>query len=360
MGKEEEKMKKDLLKLMDETIERGASDLHIAVGIPPMIRVNGKLEYLSNEVYSVEDTQNITKAIMSEEQFKTLNEKGEVDYSYSNVGKGRFRINAYKQRGSYSIACRLVKFQVPSLEELHLPEVTRKFAKFNKGLVLVTGSSGSGKTTTIASLVDIINHERNSHIITLEDPIEYLHRHDKSMVNQREIGNDTADYTSGLRAALRQDPDIIVIGDIHDLETLSLALVAAETGLLVISSMHTVGAAKTIERIIDMFPPHQQQQARVQLSTVLRGIISQQLIPSQDDEGRIPAVEVMLSNLAIQNLIRESKIDQINTAIQMNGKEGMTTMDAYLVDLLNRGKISKDHTMFYSMDQENMKNKFIW
>lgn len=353
-------MKKDLLELMDKTIAREASDLHISVGVPPMIRVNGTLEYLSDDVYSVEDTLNIVKAIMSEEQFKTLNKKGQIDYSYSNTGKGRFRINAYKQRGSYSIACRLVRFQVPSIDELQLPEVTREFAKFNKGLVLVTGSSGSGKTTTIASLVDIINHERNSHIITLEDPIEYLHRHNKSMVNQREIGNDTPDYVSGLRAALRQDPDIIVIGEIHDFETLSLALIAAETGHLVISSMHIIGAVKTIERIIDMFPPHQQQQARVQLSTVLRGVISQQLIPSQDENRRIPAVEILLSNTAIRNLIRENKMDQVNTAIQMNGRMGMTTMDAYLIELLNKGKISKENAMFYSMDQENMKNKFIW
>lgn len=353
-------MKKDLLILMDETIKREASDLHITVGVPPMIRVNGKLEYLSDDVYSVEDTQNMVKSIMNEEQFNTLKEKGQIDYSYSNTGKGRFRINAYKQRGSYSIACRLVNFQIPSLEELHLPGVTREFTKFGKGLVLVTGSSGSGKTTTIASLVDIINHERNSHIITLEDPIEYLHRHDKSMVNQREIGNDTTDYASGLRSALRQDPDIIVIGEINDYETLSLALIAAETGHLVISSMHIVGAVKTIERIIDIFPHHQQQQARVQLSTVLRGIISQQLIPSQDGNGRIPAAEILLSNTAIRNLIRENKIDQINGVIQMNGKLGMTTMDAYLIDLLNRGKISKENTLFYSMDQENMKNKFIW
>lgn len=353
-------MKKDLLILMDETIKREASDLHITVGVPPMIRVNGKLEYLSDDVYSVEDTQNIVKSIMNEEQLKILNEKGQIDYSYSNTGKGRIRINAYKQRGSYSIACRIVNFQIPSLEELNLPEVTHEFAKFGKGLVLVTGSSGSGKTTTIASLIDIINHERSSHIITLEDPIEYLHRHDKSMVNQREIGNDTTDYASGIRAALRQDPDIIVIGEIHDYETLSLALIAAETGHLVIASMRIVGAVKTIERVIDLFPPHQQQQARVQLSTVLRGIISQQLIPSQDESGRIPAVEILLSNTAIRNLIRENKLDQINGVIQMNGKLGMTTMDAYLIDLLNRGKISKENTLFYSMDQENMKNKFIW
>lgn len=345
---------------MDETIKREASDLHISVGVPPMIRVNGRLEYLSDDVYSVEDTLNMAKAIMSEDQFKTLNKKGQIDYSYSNTGKGRFRINAYKQRGSYSIACRLVRFQVPSLDQLQLPEVTREFAKFNKGLVLVTGSSGSGKTTTIASLVDIINHERKSHIITLEDPIEYLHRHNKSMVNQREIGNDTPDYVSGLRSALRQDPDIIVIGEIHDFETLCLALIAAETGHLVISSMHIIGAVKTIERIIDMFPPHQQQQARVQLSSVLRGVISQQLIPSQDENSRIPAVEILLSNTAIRNLIRENKMDQVNTAIQMNGRMGMTTMDAYLIELLNKGKISKENAMFYSMDQENMKNKFIW
>jgi len=353
-------LKDNLYTLLDETTKRGASDLHITVGVPPIIRVNGNLETLCDERYTAEDTKAVVSSIMSQNQLKVLEEKGQVDYSYSIPGKGRFRVNAYKQRGSYSMACRVVGTQIPSLQELHLPEIVHSLTQLNKGLVLITGPTGSGKTTTLASMIDIINHQRSCHILTLEDPIEYLHKHNKSMVNQREIGYDTKDYGAGLRAALRQDPDVILIGEMRDLETISIALTAAETGHLVFSTLHTVGTAKTIDRIIDVFPPHQQQQVRVQLSTVLQGVISQQLIPREDQKGRIVALEVMLANPAIRNLIREGKTHQINSIIQMSGKIGMVSMDSYLIDLLNKGKISKENALFYSLDQENMKNKFIW
>ncbi|MPW26315.1 PilT/PilU family type 4a pilus ATPase [Alkalibaculum sp. M08DMB] len=353
-------LKENLFALLEETTKRGASDLHITVGVPPIIRVNGNLEALSDENYSVEDTKAVVSSIMSKDQLKTLDEKGQVDYSYSIHGKGRFRVNAYKQRGSYSMACRLVGSEIPSLQELHLPNIIHSLTQISKGLVLITGPTGSGKTTTLASMIDIINHERSCHILTLEDPIEYLHKHNKSMVNQREIGYDTMDYGAGLRAALRQDPDVILIGEMRDLETISIALTAAETGHLVFSTLHTVGSAKTIDRIIDVFPPHQQQQVRVQLSTVLQGVISQQLIPRQDQKGRIVALEVMLANPAIRNLIREGKTHQINSIIQMSSKLGMTSMDSSLTELLSLGKISKENALFYSLDQEIMRNKLAW
>lgn len=353
-------MKDNLYSLLDETTKKGASDLHITVGVPPMIRINGELESLGDEPYTVEETKAVISSIMSPKQLHSLEEYGQVDYSYSIHGKGRFRVNAYKQRGSYSMACRVVASQIPSLQSLHLPDTIRSFTQINKGLVLITGPTGSGKSTTLASMIDIINHERSCHILTLEDPIEYLHKHDKSMVNQREVGYDTKDYAAGLRAALRQDPDVILIGEMRDLETISVALTAAETGHLVFSTLHTVGSAKTIDRIIDVFPPHQQQQVRVQLSTVLQGVVSQQLMPRQDHKGRIVALEIMMANPAVRNLIREGKTHQINSIIQMSGKLGMETMDSYIANLYKKGVVSKENALFYSIDQENMKNKLIW
>lgn len=352
-------MKNDIFSLLKETTQRGASDLHITVGLPPIIRENGSLKMLDEAPYTAQETKSIVTTIMTPEQVKTIEEVGQVDYSYSVAGWGRFRINAYKQRGSYTIACRVVGSQIPTLQELNLPTSLSEFTRFNKGLILVTGPTGSGKSTTLASMIDIINRERNCHILTLEDPIEYLHKHNKSMVNQREIGYDTKDYGSGLRAALRQDPDVMLIGEMRDLETISTALTAAETGHLVLSTLHTLGTAKTIDRIIDVFPPHQQQQVRVQLSTVLQGVISQQLIPRSDKKSRIVGLEIMLANPAIRNLIREGKTHQINSIIQMNRKGGMINMDTYLVNLYQKGIISKENALFYSLDQENMKKKFF-
>lgn len=352
-------MKNDIFELLKKTSQRGASDLHITVGLPPIIRENGELKSLDSQPYNSEETKKLISAIMTKEQLDTIEEKGQVDFSYSVAGFGRFRINAYKQRGSYSIACRVVGSDIPTFQELHLPNIMHQLTQYNKGLVLITGPTGSGKSTTLASMINIINKERSCHILTLEDPIEYLHRHNKSMVNQREVGYDTVDYAAGLRAALRQDPDVILIGEMRDLETISTALTAAETGHMVLSTLHTVGAAKTIDRIIDVFPPHQQQQVRVQLSTVLQGVVSQQLLPRKDKKGRIVSLEIMLANPAIRNLIREGKTHQINSIIQMSGTLGMTTMDTYLLDLFKKGIISKENTLFYSIDSENMKKKFI-
>lgn len=352
-------MKNDIFQLLDETVKRGASDLHITVGVPPIIRKNGKLEPLIEESYLVDETKELIRSLMTDDQIRVLEEKGQVDYSYAIRGKGRFRVNVYKQRGSYSMACRVVGARIPSIDELNLPDITHSITQYNKGLVLITGPTGSGKTTTLASMVDEINKNRNCHIITLEDPIEYLHKHDKSIVNQREIGYDTLDYSSGLKAALRQDPNVILIGEMRDLETISIALTAAETGHLVLSTLHTIGAAKTIDRIIDVFPPYQQQQVRIQLSTVLEAIISQQLIPGTHKQDRIVATEVMLASPAIRNLIREGKTNQINSIIEMSGKMGMVTMDSYIGDLYSTGKISREDALFYSLDQESASNKLI-
>lgn len=342
----------DVNSVLKEAFLKGASDIHITPGSPPIMRIHGVLTKMSDVVLTPEITERMVMEITNEYQLKRLQEMGEVDFSYSIRGLSRFRVNAYKQRGSYSIAFRVISQDIPKFETLGLPPAIKEFAKLTKGLVLVTGPTGSGKSTTLASLIDIINTERNLHIITLEDPIEYLHRHKKSIVNQREIGNDTQSFASALRAALREDPDVILVGEMRDLETISTALTAAETGHLVFSTLHTVGAAKTIDRIIDVFPPYQQQQIRIQLSTVLQAVVSQQLLTRKDGAGRVVAAEVMIANSAVRNLIREAKTYQIQSVIQTNTKNGMVTMEQSLVELYKRGLITRDDAIVYASDQE--------
>ncbi len=333
-----------------------ASDVHISVGIPPVFRVNGKLEQLTEyeTLYST-DTENIAKELLTEEQFQYLEKTGEIDFSYAVHGEGRFRINVYKQRGSYSIAVRPIPLTIPSAENLGLPSVVKKMSNRTRGLILVTGPTGAGKSTTLATMVDNINKTRRAHILTLEDPIEYLHAHDKCIVNQREIGNDSKSYNNALRAALRQDPDVILIGEMRDLETISIAVTAAETGHLVLATLHTTGAVSTVDRIIDVFPSNQQQQIKAQLSSVLVGVISQQLVRKKDGSGRIGAFEVMICNQAIRNLIREGKTHQIMSSIQTGKKLGMISMDSFLADLYNQDKISLDDAMFYCVDKDYMR-----
>ncbi|SNX55339.1 type IV pilus twitching motility protein PilT [Thermoanaerobacterium sp. RBIITD] len=340
----------DLLKLV---VEKGASDLHITVGIPPVLRINGYLEKLDLPPLTPQDTEDMTRDLLKSDELNKLDETGDIDLSYSVKGLGRFRINAYKQRGTYSLAIRSVSLRIPTLEELGLPSVTRELALKTRGLILVTGPTGSGKSTTLASMIDLINNERNCHILTLEDPIEYLHKHKRSIVNQREIGHDSISYANALRAAMREDPDVILVGEMRDLETIQIAITAAETGHLVLSTLHTIGAAKTIDRIIDVFPPHQQQQIKVQLSNVLEGIISQQLLPKIDNSGRVVAVEVMIATPAIRNLIREGKSFQIQSMIQTGNKFGMITMDMSISQLLKRNLISMDDALTYCVDREN-------
>ncbi|WP_432665240.1 type IV pilus twitching motility protein PilT [Wukongibacter baidiensis] len=344
--------------LLRKSNEFRASDLHLTVGIPPIMRVFGDLRKLGDTPLKPEDTEVLIKQLLNEKQLKVLEEKGEIDVSYSQRSLGRFRVNAYRQRGSYGIAIRIVALRIPSMEELGLPPVVRELALKKRGLVLVTGPTGSGKSTTLASMIDFINHDRSCHILTLEDPIEYLHKHNKSIVNQREIGNDSGSFSNALRSALRQDPDVILVGEMRDLETISIAITAAETGHLVLSTLHTIGSAKTIDRIIDVFPPYQQQQIRIQLSTVLEGVISQQLLPRHDEGGRIAAMEVMVGTTAIRNLIREGKTHQIQSLVQTGSKFGMKTMDSSISELVRRGNISMETATSYAVDR-NMIDRYM-
>lgn len=336
--------------------ERGASDLHITVGVPPKIRIDGELIDIADERIMPADAENLIMPIIPDHARKQLVEMGESDFSYAVAGVGRYRVNAFRQRGSYACVIRIVGTRIPSPQELGLPESVVALTELKRGLVIVTGPTGSGKSTTLASLVDVINSTQNVNVITLEDPIEYLHRHNKAIVNQREIGVDSFSYTSALRAALREDPDVIMVGEMRDLDTISTAITAAETGHLVLSTLHTTGAANTIDRIIDVFPPHQQQQIRIQLAGVLESVISQQLLPKVFG-GRVAAFEVMHTNTAIKNLIRESKTHQIDNIIQTNRKLGMMMMDDAIMELYIRGEISKETALEYAQDQQNMKRK---
>lgn len=342
----------DIEKLLNATIESRASDLHITVGYPPVIRINGEIKKLGEERLMPKDNLELVKQTLDEEKMLKLNEIGEIDTSISIAGLGRFRVNAYKQRGTYGMAIRSVGLKIPTIDDLGFPQVIKDLSRKKRGLILVTGPTGSGKSTTLASMINSINNERSCHILTLEDPIEYLHRHNKSIVNQREIGSDSKSFSNALRASLRQDPDVILVGEMRDLETISIAITAAETGHLVLSTLHTLGAAKTIDRIIDVFPPHQQQQIKVQLSSVLEGVVSQQLLPKADGSGRIAALEIMVTTSAIKNLIREGKTHQIQTAIQTGSKFNMQTMDNSLIDLCRRGIITKEATLNSAIDRD--------
>lgn len=340
---------KKLNELLKLTLDNKASDLHITVGVPPVIRVNGELNAIDEDKLLPADTEKYVRELL-QSKFDEYTEKGEIDLSYSVAGIGRFRVNAYKQRGSDAIAIRNVGLKVPELKDLNFPKVVNDVIQAQRGLILVTGPTGSGKSTTLAAMINEINFTRKAHIITLEDPIEYMHKHNKSIINQREIGRDSYSYASALKAILREDPDVILIGEMRDLETISIAITAAETGHLVFSTLHTIGAAKTIDRITDVFPPFQQQQIKIQLAAVLKGIISQQLIPTEDNTGRVAALEIMINTPAIQNLIREGKTHQLQSLIQTGNKYGMKTMDMSLAELYKRGIISQESALTYSVD----------
>ena len=337
--------------------DAGASDVHITVGISPKMRVNGKLMVMPFPVLLPADTKRICDSMMNDKQKEHFEEKGEWDFSYSIPQMGRYRVNAFRQRGSVAMVLRIVGTVVPTPESLSLPPSVIDLYKMKRGLVLVTGPTGSGKSTTLASLVGKINMDLDAHIITLEDPIEYLHRHARSIVNQREIGIDATSYDLALRSALREDPDVILVGEMRDLETISTAITAAETGHLVLSTLHTIGAAATIERIIDVFPPHQQEQIRTQLANVLVSVVSQQLVPTVDKRGRVAAFEVMHATPAIRNLIRENKSHQIATSIQTSRRLGMITMDDALVELYMKGKIDRNEALNFAQDKNTMQTK---
>lgn len=337
--------------------DKGASDLHITVGLPPKIRLHGHLVSAEFPELTSQDTEEIANTLMNERQKNVFREKGEADFSYGLTGSGRFRVNVFRQRGEIAVALRLVSSDIPAPETLGVPQSVVDLYQRKRGLILVTGPTGSGKSTTLAAIIDKVNTYRDCHVITLEDPIEYLHKHKMAMVNQREIGQDTQSYANALRAALREDPDVILVGEMRDYETISVAVTAAETGHLVLSTLHTIGAASTVDRVIDVFPPHQQQQIRVQLSNVLEAVISQQLVPKEDGTGRVAAFEVLHANNAVRNLIREGKSHQLVSVMQTNRKMGMMTMDEALMQLFYDGKISKEMAVQFAVDPDGMQKQ---
>jgi twitching motility protein PilT len=322
-------------------VARDASDLHVTVGTPPVIRVRGEVERVDEYApLTPEETQELLYRILSSEQQKNLEIKRQLDFSHSIPGLARFRVNVYFQRESIGAAFRLIPAEIKTLEELGIPATLHQLAEKPRGLVLVTGPTGSGKSTTLAAIIDEINRNRSEHILTIEDPIEFLHRHKRCIVNQREIGPDATSFGEALRAALRQDPDVILVGEMRDLETISTALTAAETGHLVFGTLHTQSAPSTIDRIIDVFPAEQQEQIRIQIASSLQGVVTQALIPTADGMGRVPALEVLLPDDAVRNLIRQGKVEQIYSVMQTNTSRGMQTMEQSLADLIQRGVVT--------------------
>lgn len=321
--------------------ELNVSDIHLTTGIPPVFRMHGTLRRYGEETISPEHSEAIGRAIMPESLWATFLEKGEMDYSYAIHGVGRYRVNSFHQRGSISHAFRAIPTVVPTVDDLKMPQILKKLAEIHQGLILVTGPTGSGKSTTLAAMIRHINEEMTKHIITLEDPIEYLHRHGTSIIDQREVGFDTSSFANGLRAALRQDPDVILVGELRDLETIMTAITAAETGHLVMGTLHTSSAATTIERIIDVFPPEQQSQIRTQLGGILKAVVAQRLLPTADGKGRVAATEILISNPAVSNLIRTEKVHQIPNVILTNRAAGMHMMATSVQELLSQGKITR-------------------
>ena len=334
-----------------------ASDVHITVGVPPKMRVNGELINMNFPTLLPDDTKNIISKILEQRHKEKYDKNGEVDFSFSIPNIGRCRVNVFKQRGSMAAALRLVGTIIPTPEDLTLPQSVIDLYKKKRGLVLVTGPTGSGKSTTLASIINLINENTSSHVITIEDPIEYLHQHKNSMVNQREIGLDTHSYGNALREALREDPDVILVGEMRDIETISIAITAAETGNLVLSTLHTTGASNTIDRVIDVFPPHQQQQIRVQLSNVIESVITQQLLPNKDNSKRVAAFEVMQSTKEIKKFIREGETYKIDEILESNSYDEMQTMDDAIYKLFKEKVISFEIALNYSKDSLSMSKR---
>lgn len=342
----------DLLKNMTES---GASDLHISTGTPPRLRVDGKLRVMDHPPLTPTDTKALCYSILTDAQKHRFEEHNELDLSFGIKGLSRFRANIFMQRGAVAGAFRTIPFQIRTFSELGLPDIVNELVKKPRGLILVTGPTGSGKSTTLAAMIDRINDERHEHIITVEDPIEYLHTHKKCLINQREVNADTLSFKAALKYVLRQDPDVVLIGEMRDLETIEAALTVSETGHLTLATLHTNSAVQTINRIIDVFPAHQQEQIRVQLSFVLEGILSQQLLPRKSGNGRVMSVEILVPNPAIRNLIREDKVHQIYSQMQTGqSRSGMQTMNQSLFDLYTKGLISYEEAMGRSMIPEEL------
>ncbi len=339
--------------LLLEAVQRSASDLHLTEKLPPMIRMDGRLMRLNYEPLGAQDIQRLIYDILTDQQIQWFEKVRELDFSYTLHGVGRFRFNVYRQRGCVGAAMRAIPSRIPTLDDLRLPAILRELTRKPSGLVLVTGPTGSGKSTTLASMIDIINSERDCHVVTIEDPIEYLHSHKRAMVNQRELGQDTNSFENALRAVLREDPDVILIGELRDLETIAAAITMAETGHLVFATLHTRNAPQTIDRLVDVFPPHQQSQIKVQLSNALEAVIAQQLLP-RCGGGRVPAVEIMLANSAVRNLIREGRSEQLASIIETGASVGMQTMDRALVNLVRKNAITMDTARNVSLDPDNL------
>ncbi|HEY7659401.1 MAG TPA: type IV pilus twitching motility protein PilT [Actinomycetota bacterium] len=345
--------------LLEVMLERGASDLHITVGTPPTIRLHGDLVQLDEyPIMDARGIQGMIYAILPQKLRERLEQELELDMSYSLPGRARFRVNCYFQRDSMGAAFRLIPYEIKGIDELALPSVVADLARYPRGFVVVTGPTGSGKSTTLAAMVDIVNRERRAHIMTVEDPIEFLHKHQGCVVNQREVGTDTHSFSQALKHVLRQDPDVILVGEMRDLETISTAITAAETGHLVFATLHTQDAPQTIDRIIDVFPPHQQQQVRVQLATTLQGVVTQQLLQTIDGRSRVVAGEVLICTPAVRNLIREGKVHQIYSIMQAGGRFGMQTMDQALANLVKAGSISQQLAYERCHDPEEL-NRLI-
>ena len=348
----------DAIELLKEAVEKHASDIFIVAGRPVVYKINDNFVPRDNVMLLPPNTSDIVKSlyVKAEERDISKANMGDDDFSLTLPGVSRFRVNVYKQRGSLAAVVRVIRFELPNPEDLSIPEVVMNLANRRKGLILVTGTAGSGKSTTLACLVDQINKTRSEHIITLEDPLEYLHRHNRSIISQREVLTDTESYIKAIRASLRQAPDVILLGEMRDHETISVAMTAAETGHLVFSTLHTVGAAHTIDRVIDAFPANQQSQIRIQLSMILQAVVSQQLVPTVDFKVA-PAFEIMVVNSAIRNMVREAKIHQIDSVIHSSASEGMITMDASLLSLLKRGAITPKTAVEFSSNPEQMAKK---
>ena len=335
----------DLNELLSYSIDSGASDLHLSVGSIPMVRINGSMKPLNMDVLEQADMESILPQVMNEDQMNQFKDQKEIDFSAKLEGKGRLRVNFCKQINGRAGVCRTISDTIKSCDELGIPPFMQDLAMIDRGLVLLTGPTGSGKSNTLAAMVDHINREKACHIITIEDPVEYYHHTKESLINQRELGASTHSFANALRAALREDPDVILVGEMRDLETISLALTAAETGHLVLSTLHTSSAVKAIDRIVDIYPSGQKDQIRSMLSESLEAVISQKLLPTKDGKGRVPACEVMISTTAIRNLIREDRIFQITSVIQSGGVEGMQTLDQDLQRLVTQGKIERKVAM---------------
>jgi twitching motility protein PilT len=341
--------------LLEQMVARKASDLHVTVNTPPAIRVRGEIERLDEFApFDAETTQQLLYRILSSEQQKQLEIKRQLDFAHGVPGLARFRVNVYFQRETLGAAFRVIPEEIKTLEELNLPQSLHELAEQPRGLVLVTGPTGSGKSTTLAAIIDEINRSRSEHILTIEDPVEFVHRHKRCIVNQREIGVDAVSFAEGLRAALRQDPDVILVGEMRDLETISTALTAAETGHLVMGTLHTQSAPGTIDRIIDVFPPEQQEQVRIMVAGSLQGVVTQALLPTADGAGRVAALEILLPDDAVRNLIRQGKVEQIYSVMQTNTTRGMQTMEQALAELVLRGVVTLDTALSRSSRSDQL------